>query len=344
MGLNDMTKTLILCIDRDDDIGRKTKFSGPVIGVKKAVEVGNALLLADPEDTDGNSIFGAIKTQNEIKDSEVAIITGHGDVGIKSDQELTKQLKAVIKKLKPSQTVVVTDGAEDEYIIPIIQSIIPIASVKRIVVKQSENLESSYYVLKDFVNEIVKNPKLSRFFLGLPAIAFLILAVFGSTGWRLVLGAIGLYLLIKGLQFEILFNKVVNEFMNALKLGRVSFFLYVVSVIFLIIGIIHCYNKLSVFGIYDWFNSILVFINSSIIFVFISGFLFWFGKIIMLPTKEVWRFGTLLALFFSIAIVGYSATEFLLNPMIGFFNLIFSFVLGFFALLIALMVEKAHKK
>ncbi len=41
-----------------------------------------------------------------------------------------------------------SDGAEDESIVPIIQSRVKIDSVRRVVVKQSEHLESTFYVIK----------------------------------------------------------------------------------------------------------------------------------------------------------------------------------------------------
>jgi putative membrane protein len=59
-------KQLVICIDRDDDIGRKTKISGPVIGIEKNIKAAEALALADPADTDLNAIFGAVKIAKEI--------------------------------------------------------------------------------------------------------------------------------------------------------------------------------------------------------------------------------------------------------------------------------------
>jgi len=344
-------KTLVLCIDRDNDIGEKTKFNGYFIGEKKCMEVGNALLLADPEDTDANSIFAAVKTKNEIKNSEIAVITGDKDVGIKSDKEVLKQLKAVVRKLKPKETVLVTDGAEDEFVLPIIQSLCPVVSVKRVVVKQSEKLESSYYVIKDFANTIIREPKLARIVIGLPALALIILAIFGTTGWRLILGASGLYLLIKGFQLEVWIERIVNEFMSALRRGRVSFFLYIVSLIFGIIAIFYGYNKMILFGAFEWFISVFAFINGSIPFFFVAVFFFWLGKVVMVQmtskketkaVKDAWRLLTILSLAFAITIVAFTSTEFMIKPGVGFTKLIFSICLGFFAIAISLAIERAH--
>ena len=52
---------LILCVDLDDDLGRKTGIKTPVIG-RQAVE-GAALALAieDPTDSDGNVMFQGLQ-------------------------------------------------------------------------------------------------------------------------------------------------------------------------------------------------------------------------------------------------------------------------------------------
>ena len=57
-------KTLILNVDRDDDLGRKAKVKSPIIGVKDNIDAANKLGQADPEDSDVNSIFSAISAYN----------------------------------------------------------------------------------------------------------------------------------------------------------------------------------------------------------------------------------------------------------------------------------------
>ena len=77
-------RILILCIDRDDDLGKKAKINGPVIGKAANVQAATALLLSDPEDTDANAMFQAVKMRNELaktKNVEVATITGDSKLG-----------------------------------------------------------------------------------------------------------------------------------------------------------------------------------------------------------------------------------------------------------------------
>ncbi|OYT63294.1 hypothetical protein B6U74_07095 [Candidatus Bathyarchaeota archaeon ex4484_205] len=130
-------KTLVLAVDRDNDLGEKAGVKAPVIGRDKVVEAANKLALSDPEDSDLNVLFGAVKIKDEYGDeAEVAVITGDKEVGVISDKEITKQLEEVLDKTKPKDVVVVTDGAEDEFILPIIQSRVPVTHLRRIIVQQ----------------------------------------------------------------------------------------------------------------------------------------------------------------------------------------------------------------
>jgi putative membrane protein len=114
-------KILVLNVDRDDDFGRKAKVKSPIMGIKDNIDAANKLGLVDPEDSDLNAIFSSISTykslENEGKSVEIATICGDMNVGLKSDQILSSQLDKVIEKTKVDEVIVVTDGAEDEYIL-----------------------------------------------------------------------------------------------------------------------------------------------------------------------------------------------------------------------------------
>lgn len=337
-------KTIIICIDRDNDIGEKTRFKGPIIGEKSCLEAAKELLYNDPEDTDANSIFGALKIKNELEnDSEVVILTGDRDVGIKSDQELSRQLEFVINKLNPNNAIVVTDGAEDEFIIPIIQSRLPILSVRRIVVKQSETLESSYYAFKDFIKNIASNPKASRIFIGLPSIAIILVALFGAWAWRLILLTIGAYLFIKGFQLEDISANIIKNTLKILMKSRITLFSFIVAFVFLISGVVFGYNEIRSSLTLEFITIVLIFLKRGIPFFSLSGFFFWLSK---LASKEhfenIYKYLTQLAVIFAISIFSYSAVEFLLDPSKGYGNLLYSIFLGFIAIGLFVIVEKLH--
>ncbi|NPA76075.1 MAG: DUF373 family protein [Euryarchaeota archaeon] len=155
-------KTLILTVDRDDDLGRKAKVKGPVIGREGCLDAGVSLALADPEDSDANAIFAAISTYDRLKkdgkDVEVAILTGHESVGMKSDEIITKQFSKVIDEVQPDDIIFVSDGSEDEFIIPIITSRRPIKHLRRVIVRQSKSIESTYYIIM----KALKDKKIMR--------------------------------------------------------------------------------------------------------------------------------------------------------------------------------------
>lgn len=337
-----MVKTLVICVDRDNDLGEKVNVQGPIIGEKACIEAGKKLLLFDPEDTDANSIFGAVKLKREIKNSEVVILTGDRRVGVKSDEEIRKQLLKVLKKLHPKEAVFVSDGVEDEMIIPIIQSYLPIVSIRRIVVRQSEKLEGAYYMIKNFVKDLEKDPKLSIAFVGLPAFALLLLAIFGATGWRIIVGAIGLYLLIKGFRFDKYIHRIMGEFLFALKRGWIGFFLYTVGLIFSLVGLGYGYKIIEQLGVTDYFRALLIFINNSVWFFFAGGIFFALGKVFT-STKRRLHYLPLFALIFAISIIGYTASEFLLRPEIGTISLITSIIVGFIVLAATKIIEIMYK-
>ncbi|KPU62535.1 membrane protein [Thermococcus sp. EP1] len=176
-------RVLILAIDRDNDFGEKAGVKGPVIGKEACIDAALKLSLADPEDSDANVLYAAIKLYEELKergefdDVEIALITGHSEVGIKSDIELNRQLAEVLEIFPAHGVIPVTDGAEDEQIFPLITSRLPIISTRRVVVKQSESIETTYYILYRYLKEIFSDPEAAKIFFGLPGMILLIYGI-----------------------------------------------------------------------------------------------------------------------------------------------------------------------
>jgi len=157
-------QTLIICIDRDNDLGEKAGVLSPIFGRAANLDAAIKLASADPEDSDINTIFGGIKVFDELtqekKDVEIVSIAGDKKVGRAADRKIADQLETILEQLKPQSTILVSDGAEDESVLPIIQSRIKVDSVHRVIVKQHENLESTYYIIKQAFND----PKISHTF------------------------------------------------------------------------------------------------------------------------------------------------------------------------------------
>lgn len=152
-----MKKTLVLVVDRDDDFGVKGKVNTPVIGVQNCLDAATAFGIADPEDSDLNALFAAVSVCLEIQEdgheADVALICGDEKVGHRSDLALVAQLEEVLDEIQPDSVVLVGDGAEDEYIYPIISSRAHVDSVRKVYVKQSPGIEGSFYIITKMLSD-----------------------------------------------------------------------------------------------------------------------------------------------------------------------------------------------
>ena len=172
------SRLLVICVDRDDDIGIKAGVVTPVVGRNACIEAAQRLALEDPEDADSNSIFAAVKTFEDLiskgYQAEVAVVSGTQNKGVQGDEKIVSQVKTIVEKFAANGAVIVSDGEDDESVIPIIQNVLPIVSVKRVVMRVSRTVEYSYHVLGRYLKTIAFDSKYSKFFLGVPGILLLI--------------------------------------------------------------------------------------------------------------------------------------------------------------------------
>ena len=187
-------KLLVICIDRDDDLGRKTGISTPVVGRNACIEAAQRLALEDPEDADSNSIFFAVKTYEDLVSkgykAQVITVTGVENRGVQADEKVASEIKSVLKKFSANGAVIVSDGEDDEMVIPVIQNVIPVISVQRVVMQVSRTIEHSYAVFGKFLKLVMYNPKYSKFFLGVPGILLLIGGIGDVTGYNVEIFAV----------------------------------------------------------------------------------------------------------------------------------------------------------
>ncbi len=181
-------KLLVICVDRDDDVGIKTGISTPVVGRNACIEAAQRLALEDPEDADSNSIFFAVKTYEDLVskgyEAEVITVAGVENRGVQADEKVASEIKSVLKKFSANGAVIVSDGEDDEMVIPVIQNVIPVVSVQRVVMQVSRTIEHSYAVFGKFLKLVMYNPKYSKFFLGVPGILLLIGGIGAVTGYN----------------------------------------------------------------------------------------------------------------------------------------------------------------
>jgi putative membrane protein len=209
------TKLMVLCIDRDNDLGAQTGLLSPIVGRDKCVIAATRLAIADPEETDANAIFAAVKEFDELQKRgqpcEVAVVTGIFKRGVEADQKLLHEIKTVVTSQEAEGLVLVSDGVEDEEIIPVLQGVKPIVSVRRIVIKHSRSVEESYAVLGRYLRMLIYDSRYSRFFLGVPGLLLLIIGILVSlqkvTEAQVVsLVIIGLALIVRGFDLDRVFT------------------------------------------------------------------------------------------------------------------------------------------
>jgi putative membrane protein len=179
-------RLLVLAVDRDGDLESKTKLRSPVFGKDQVVAAATELAISDPEEADANSIFAAVKEQMRIVkgggSAEVAIVCGLPDSGVAADRKIRREVEKVLARDNFTGIVLVSDGADDEQVLPVLQSMKPIVSVVRIVVKHSRTVEETYMVLGRYLRMLVFDQRYSKWVIGVPGVIFLfagVLVLFG---------------------------------------------------------------------------------------------------------------------------------------------------------------------
>ncbi|MEM0372426.1 MAG: DUF373 family protein [archaeon] len=336
-----MSKVLVLCVDRDDDVGKKTRFKGPIVGEKNNIEVATALIAADPGESDGNTMFEAVRVFRELKKDAVDVVTltGHPSRGYAADKTLAAQLDSVLKKYgKIDGVYLVTDGADDDEIIPIIHSRAKVISKKTLIIKQAKELEKSYYVIKQLLQE----PAFARIVFGLPGVILLTLSFFQELGLKIIIFLIGTYLMLKGFGVE---EPVINSFRSfreTTSIERASFPLYIGAFLMGIFSVWAGFEKLSTAQA-SFLMQATSFISGFATLFIIAVALFLFGRIgDMAYQKETYKIKRyLMSLVSIIAIwtVLLKAVDFIFGK-IFLDELILWVLLAFFASIVGLNVVK----
>lgn len=238
-------KTLILCVDRDDDLGRKAGVHTPIIGRRRNLDAAIALGLADPEDSDTNALLAAIHLHDREQAAvvgtsdqfEVATIAGHGSLGLKADRKLGEELDEVLALVRPDQAVLVSDGAEDEHLLPVLQGRVRIAHVHRAIVKQAPRLEGFYYILTRLLDD---EKQAKRFVLpfGIIILIWGLSYLFGlqAYAWGATLAVAGFTLVVQAMKWEEKVGGFLRDIGRGLRSGKVTLLSVLVTVALLLWG------------------------------------------------------------------------------------------------------------
>jgi len=236
---------LVLCVDLDDDLGRKTGRTTPVVGREAVERAAVALATADPEDSDVNVLFEGLHLHDTIDDEAVAVaaVTGSNGSDVAANRAVGEEVDTVLAGLSTGEDVralVVTDGAQDESVLPVIRSRVPVDGVRRVVVRQAQDLESIYYTMK----QVLDDPETRGTVLvplGILLLIYPLLVVaealnLPGASLGVVSGLLGLYLLFRGFGLERALDTAVERARASLFSGRISLVTSVVALALLAIG------------------------------------------------------------------------------------------------------------
>ncbi|WP_292460205.1 DUF373 family protein [Methanothermococcus sp.] len=238
-------KYLVIIVDMDDDIGRKANINTPILGRVDCINTSVKLGLSDPGDTDVNSILGGIKLYDELKkegrDVELAIISGHKNVeSEKCAKRIKEQLDFLIYLYEPNFIYLVSDGKEDEMVLKYLENKDVFIWKKRIIVKQNESLESTYYLIQEFLKKTMS--QYVPFIFTSIGFAMVIYAIFADLGWRIIVGMVGLYILSEGSGLTRALKKSFKEGKKGLEFGKITLIGNIIVILIIIVGLLYSYN------------------------------------------------------------------------------------------------------
>jgi putative membrane protein len=278
------TRIIVLCIDRDNDIGSKGGMETPIVGRDSCINAGIRLAIEDPEDSDANAVFAAIKTYEDLLkrgyEVEVAIVAGRYNRGIEGDEKIGAEIQLLVNTFKADASVIVSDGEDDETVVPVIQSLIPIISIQRVVIKHSRSVEYSYAVFGKYIKMLVYDPRYSKFFLGVPG------ALLVASGIATILGltkeAIALVLSILGSAFIIRafdIDKSIGSLGKPNPTSFIKIFSLVAGLLIIVVSIVNGLSQIPQEIITNDMTNWEIVTNKQIVGSFIRGtiLLMWIG-------------------------------------------------------------------
>lgn len=364
-------RILVLCVDRDGDLGAKAQVKTPLVGRESNLNAAVALALKDPEEPDANAMFEAIRIHDRLLGEgkpgeifEVATISGSELGGVGADRKIVAELNEILSSFSADEVILVTDGYSDEAVLPLVESRVSVSSVRRIVIKHSASIEETAALFTRYLKTLIENPRYSRIALGLPGILFLILGVLAILGFvhyylMAFIIVLGLFMFVKGFGIDKMaknFYNWVREYSPPPLSVQISVYAALAGVLCVAIGIYLGWNAIASISI-NWDNWFSVLPPAAGSFIGASKDLVIVGLCVVLSGRAIrWYFdqdARLLRNIALIVLIGWSrqildaTSKILVNPKIGYEELIFSIVVGILigiaSILVILVVHRSAK-
>jgi len=355
-------RTLVLCVDRDDDLGVKAGVKTPILGREENINAAVTLALRDPEEPDANAIFEAVKIYDHLKEStagegshaecQIATIAGSelGDVG--ADKELVSELTEVLKTFQASEVILVTDGFSDAAILPLVQSRVPVTSVRRVTVRHSESIEETVWLFSRYLKMLFENPRYARMALGLPGLLLIVIGILSILNWAgyswiAFLIVFGSYLVVKGFMLDKAFRSFyvwVREYSPPPFPSLITGFAAVTGFLLIGIGVYLGFDLTSDFAssvqpplIYpsQWISmlpKLLGYFLSQSVFLIIAGInIVLFGRAIhwfFEHDSRLLRTADIMVVVVWSSYIFFQASQILIDPKLPYDMLVFSIIVG----------------
>ncbi len=348
-------RILVLCVDRDNDLGMKAGIKAPVLGRKENIKAAATLALRDPEEPDANAMFEAVRIYDNLKkeakeqeeEYEVATIAGSDLGGVGADRQLVAELTEVLSGFPATDVILVTDGYTDEAVLPLIESRVPVTSVRRIVMRHSKSIEETAALFTRYLKILTANPRYSRILLGLPGILLIILGVLWVLHWLEYAGiafliVFGAFLFVRGFRLDkatLNFYKWVREYSPPPYTVQIAGFSAVAGVLLFLVGGYlggtAVADALSTIDSSQWFASLPrltgEFLSGSILLIVIGICVILSGRAIRLFFERdlrLWRTIVIVVAFAWSYTMFYEASQILINPEFSYAGLVVAIIIG----------------
>ena len=235
--------TLVCCLDRDSTVTTATGLTPPVVGWEAVRSLVTDVGLSDPEATTVNCLLEALRVTRDLTDSGtdamVAVVSAAPAGTTAPDRAVADQIDELAADNNLTAAVVVTGTTDDERLFPVIESRMPVDGVDRVVVRQARDIESTYYLLKQFLaDEELRTTVLVPLGVSLllvPALLLWFSPAVALAGLTALLGGAVLY---KGLGIDKYVDRLPEVSRELLYSGQVSLVTYVTAAGLAIVGVV----------------------------------------------------------------------------------------------------------
>ncbi len=248
---NLVRRVIVLCVDRDNDVGERLGVPTPIIGRGGVLKVATEYILRYPDDSDANAMFGAIQLYDTListlgaENVEIAVVTGASTEDVTADMKILSEVDRILQVFDADGFIVVSDGPSDEVVVPLIQSRRPVVSVKRIVVKQTKGFEEFAVLARYYVGKLFNEPRYRKYALGVPGALLLIYGLFYSI-WPYIPVIVRTMIvagitIILGTAFTLYGFNLHESVLRFLRMYEITFFISALSVFFTIVYFLSTY-------------------------------------------------------------------------------------------------------